>query len=708
MKNRRSIFYLAVFIFLFVNHSAHAMPSFQEVKDSYNKSDAVLLDRHGKVIHKLRVDSKGRRLDWTGLKDISPALIKAVIYSEDRRFYEHHGVDWKAIGSTVIENIFSKTSRGASTITMQLVSILGKNLKPKGSKRTLWQKWKQINAAKEMEALWTKDEILEAYFNLITYRGELQGVSASSRGIFDKEPSGLDESEALILASLIPSPNASIEEIVKRACLFSNSNKSHVKCEDIKILAQNSLTGPYYIRQRTALAPHVAYILLKGGKESVVSTLDGSLQRFAADALRQHLMAVRKQNVNEGALLVVENKTGDILAYVGSAGNESSAPYVDGIKAKRQAGSTLKPFLYATAIEKRILTPGSILNDSPLDIPTTLGIYKPENYENDFKGMVSVRTALASSLNIPAVRTLSLIGVDTFVQRLRELGFGHLETDDHYGFSIALGSADVSLYELVNAYRTLANKGVWSELRLTFEKREKRHKRIFSEGTVFLITGILSDREARSSTFSLENPLSTRFWSAVKTGTSKDMRDNWCIGYSEKYTVGVWVGNFSGEPMWNVTGITGAAPVWLEIMNYLHHNKPSMSPRSPEGVIAKKINFQDGIEQGRNEWFRKGTEPIDPSTGETPVIQNTTNINHHITYPPEGTIIAIDPDIPEGQQVIFFEAQAQNKKFSWLLNNEKIGEFDTAISWSPKQGRHILSLVDEQDRVADSIEFEVR
>lgn len=143
-------------------------------------------------------------------------------------------------------------------------------------------------------------------------------------------------------------------------------------------------------------------------------------------------------------------------------------------------------------------------------------------------------------------------------------------------------------------------------------------------------------------------------------------------------------------------------------MNYLHHNKPSITPQPPEGVIAKKINFQDGIESGRDEWFIKGTEPMDQITGETPVIQNKTNVSHRITYPPEGTIVAIDPDIPEGQQVIFFEAQAQNKKFSWVLNNEKIGEFDTAISWSPRQGRYILSLVDEQDRIADSVEFEVR
>lgn len=700
--------FLFFIIITFINVSpAHALPSFQEVKDSYKKSEAVLLDRHGKAIHELRVDSKGRRLDWVNLRDISPVLINAVILSEDKRFHKHNGVDWKSVGSTVIENLLRETPRGASTITMQLVSILDKKLKPRGSKRTLSQKLKQMKDAMELEKTWSKDEILVAYLNLITFRGELQGISSASRGIFDKDTSGLNEAESLILASLIRSPNASIEDIAKRACLLSNSIRSQSKCEDIKTLAQKRLSRPYTVRQRITLAPHVAYTLLKNGKESIVSTIDGELQRFATEILRHHLMAVRKQNVSDGAVLVVENKTGDILAYIGNIGEGSSAPYVDGIKAKRQAGSTLKPFLYIIAFEKKILTPASILNDSPLDIPTALGIYKPENYENDFKGMISVRTALASSLNIPAVKVLSLIGVETFVQRLRGLGFSHLETDDHYGFSIALGSADVSLYELVNGYRTQANKGMWSEMSLTFEKGKGNHKRIFSEEAVFLITSILSDREARSATFSLENPLSTRFWSAVKTGTSKDMRDNWCIGYSQKYTVGVWVGNFSGEPMWNVTGVTGAAPVWLEVMNYLHHNNPGVTPKPPAGVIVKKIRFQENIESERDEWFIKGTEPIYLMTGETPVLRNTIPVMPHITYPPDGIIIAIDPDIPEERQMVFFEAETSNINFGWILNNEKIGNMNT-IPWTPKQGRYRLSLVDERNRIADSVEFEVR
>ena len=705
---------LSIIAFLIIASSAHALPSFQEVKNSYEKSDAVLLDRHGEVIHELRVDSKKRSLDWVSIKDVSPALINAVIHSEDRKFYEHSGVDWKAVSSAVIKNLFTKTQRGASTITMQLVTILDKKLKSKSSKKTLSQKWDQMRAAKGIEEIWTKEEIMEAYLNLVTFRGELQGISAASRGLFDKEPSGLDESGSFILASLVRSPNASVDNVCKRACVLSKSIKSHSHCEDIKILAQKTLSGGYLIRQKIALAPHAAYQLFKKSPQypfakeriTVVSTLDGELQRFADEVLKYQITALKSQNVNDGVVLVVENKTGDVLAYVGGTG-EINSRFIDGIHAKRQAGSTLKPFLYAIAFEKQILTPASILDDSPLDIPTARGIYKPENYENDFKGRVSARTALASSLNIPAVRTLSLVGVDIFVQRLKQLGFKKLKADDYYGLSLALGSADVSLWDMVNAYRTLANNGIWNELRVTFEKSKNDNRQVFSQETAFLVSNILSDREARSTTFGLENPLSTRFWSAVKTGTSKDMRDNWCIGYSQKYTVGVWVGNFTGKAMWNVSGVTGAAPVWLEIMNYLHHNGHSNPVLPPAGVIAKEIKFQNNIEHARLEWFIQGTEPINIITDDESLLTKSEE-NPHIIYPANGTIIALDPDIPTKNQFLFFEARTDNKKFDWVLNNEKIGDSNAIVLWKPKRGKYLLSMMNNQNNIVDSVTFEVR
>ena len=695
-----------VIVLLMTGGYAHALPSFEDVKKSYKKSDAVLLDRHGKVIHELRVDAKGRRLEWTSLKDSSPALIRAVLHTEDKRFYEHRGVDWKAAGAAALKNVFSGTQRGASTITMQLAAMLDNELRPKARKRSVGQKWDQMKAAQELEGTWKKDEILDAYLNLVTFRGELQGIASASRGLFEKDASGLGEQEALILASLIRSPNASPDAVAERACLLSVSMDQKTLCDDLKALAAKTLVGPYCLKQRTGLAPHVAHKLLKTGMTSAVSTLDTGLQRFASDTLRYHLAAVRKQNVHDGAVLVADNRTGDILAYVANSGDLSSARHVDGIIARRQAGSTLKPFLYGLAFDRKVLRPTSVLIDSPLDVPTAFGVYRPENYDNDFKGPVQARDALASSLNVPAVKTLSLVGVGAFVNRLREIGFSQLEPEEHYGFSIALGSADVTLYELVNAYRTLANRGVWSELKIAPVKTTLKKRRVYSEEAVFLVSDILSDREARSLTFSLENPLATKFWTAVKTGTSKDMRDNWCIGYSERYTVGVWVGNFNGDPMWSVSGVTGAAPVWHEVMSYLHAKEMSRPLKMPQGMIIQARNEVMSDVQ-KKELFIQGTEPVSLQP-ETTAQTETSLSMQRIVYPAQGMIIAMDPDIPEDQQRVFFEADASGDLLRWRLNSTEIGRASEIISWKPVPGTYTISLIDAQDAIIDSVCFHVK
>lgn len=689
-----------IIIFLFSN-SAYAVPGFQDVKNSYKKSEVYLLDRHGEIIHEMRMDNTVRRLDWTELKDISPSMIKAVIHSEDKNFYEHSGVDWKALGLTFIRNIFSDKTRGASTITMQLVSILDKRLKPKKIKRTISQKIEQIKSALELEKTWTKQQILEAYLNLVYFRGEIQGIFAAAQGIFQKSPSGLTDLESIILASLIPAPNSSITDVAKRACLLSESLKYNISCEEIRNLTNVVLSRPYFIKPSTALAPQVARKLLTEGK-NVTTTIDRRIQSFATEVLKHHLSLLKAQNVNDGAVLVVDNDTGEILAYVANSGELSTARHVDGIMAKRQAGSTLKPFLYELALEKRIITSASLIEDSPLNIPTERGIYVPKNYDNEYRGFVSVRTALASSINIPAVKVLMLVGVDNFATRLKQLGFEDIKDGEYYGESMALGTVDVSLYELVNAYRTLANRGRWSKLVIIPGKRTKSYRQVMEEESTFIVSDIISDREARSETFSFENPISTRFWTAVKTGTSKDMRDNWCIGFSRKYTVGVWVGNFYGGPMWNVSGVSGAAPVWLEIMNYLHRNIPSDIPKPPLGVVAKKITFKERIEPERVEWFIKGTE-MDSS-----VVLQSYSEKPQIVYPADGTTIAIDPDIPEDNQIVIFQFKPQSNNYEWVLNNERTGIKDSTFLWKPEKGVHRVGIINNENLTVDSVVFIVK
>jgi penicillin-binding protein 1C len=701
---RRRFFYILIFLLL-LGGEANGLPTYEEVRQSYVKSDSLLLDRHGEVLYELRTDKVRRRLEWTSLMNISPVLKVAVVKAEDKRFYEHPGFDYRSIGAGILQGLTSESLRGASTITMQLASLLDKEIQPKKERKSIWQKGKQIITAWEIEKSWTKEEILEAYLNLVTFRGELQGIAVASRGLFQKDPHGLDQAESLILASLIRSPNASFAELIKRVSHLNKAVGWQAGEEEIHLKVRQLFLGPNLIRPRENLAPHVARRLLKKKPHGapVVSTLDYKTQRFVLDQLVHHLHPLKAQNVKDGAILVVENQTGNVLAYVSYSGAPLSSRFVDGVQAKRQAGSTLKPFLYGLAFDQRILTPASLLDDSPLDIAVLSGIYQPKNYDFQFRGVITSRIALASSLNVPAVKTLSLVGIESFLNKLRQMGMKNLkESGDFYGPSLALGSADISLWELTNGYRTLANEGVWSELGLLYQENGTVQKeRVFSREASFLISDILSDREARSFTFDLENPLSTRFWTAVKTGTSKDMRDNWCIGYSGKYTVGVWTGNFSGEPMWNVSGVTGAAPLWVEVMNFLHRNDPNIKKAVPLGLVRREIKFPPDVAPPREEWFIRGTEPNSEN-------QNIGQVNSRIIYPPSGTVIALDPDIPAELQRISFISETSGNEFRWVLNGTPIGEAGKTIPWSLKAGKYFLAIADGDGKILDKVYFDVR
>ena len=621
-----------------------------------------------------------RSLEWTSLKDVSPPLLKAVVTSEDKRFFSHRGIDAIALAWGGLKSGLGVGRRGASTITMQVAAFTDKTARPEGASRTVAQKWRQIRLAWAIERSWSKEQILEAYLNLVSFRGELKGIAAASRGLFQKSPSGLNLTESLILASLIRSPNAQAGFVTRRAVRLAAAMNEPVNPGALASAVDGALGKAYSIAQSVSLAPFPARYLLKGGPGDVRSTIDGRLQSFVRALLADHLASVKGQNVRDGAVLVADNRSGEILAYVANSGVLSSAACIDGIRARRQPGSTMKPFLYALALEKRIITAASLLSDTPLDIPTERGIYRPDNYDHGFKGLVSARTALASSLNIPAVRVLMMAGPDGFVKKLKELGFSNIRDADYYGYSLALGTLDVDLYEMVNAYRTLANKGVWGELTLVPGGARRNVRRVFSPEAAFIVNSILSDREARSVTFGFENPLACPFWSAVKTGTSKDMRDNWCLGFSREYTVGVWVGNFSGSPMWDVSGVTGAAPLWNEVMTYLHEREKSPAPSPPPGVISRQYLADDGAAT-KKEWFIAGTQPVAVET------ERAENDPSRILYPPPEVVIAIDPDIPEGHQKIFFEASGRSRNLHWLLNGIEAGKGPTC-GWTP-EGRGI-------------------
>jgi len=682
--------------------AAADMPSFEEVKGNWTSTEGVLLDRHGVPIHELRVVEHGRRLAWTQLKDVSPAALATIIRAEDKRFYRHQGVDWLAMSDAALDTLLFSKPRGASTISMQVAAQLDMTLRAGGHKRTVSQKWEQIAAARELEKVWTKRQILEAYLNLSAFRGELQGVGAASRALFGKDPSGLDEPESLLLAVLLRGPNAKPDGVAKRACQLAGNMKLKVRCAQLQALALATLPPLPNIEPRFALAPHVARELLSSARPRVQATLDAELQAYATELLQQQLAALADSHVADGAALIVDNRSGEVLAYVGNTGRSASAVYVDGVRAPRQAGSTLKPFLYEMAIARRLITAASLVDDSPVNLITPSGLYVPQNYDRDFKGLTSVRTALSSSLNVPAVRTLMLVGADAFVERLQRLRFDDITHDgDYYGFSLALGSAEVSLWQLTNAYRALANGGRWSAL--TLERASgSTEMPLLDPASAWIVANMLSDPLARSVTFGLENALVSRQWAAVKTGTSKDMRDNWCVGFTDRYTIGVWVGNFDGSPMRDVSGVTGAAPVWLELVEFLHRQSASNSPPKPEAVVPQQVEFEDGIETAREEFFVAGTEV------SLIAAKPAATARAAIAYPGNGTIIAIDPDMPAAVQRVRFVAAPQIAGQRWQLDGERVGTPDAAVFWAPRPGRHELILVDSGGAEIDRVQFEVR
>ena len=686
---------------------AAVLPGFDQVRSAHVSSEARLLDRNGELLAEVRMDPRQRRLDWVAIEHFSPALKAALIASEDKRFYEHAGVDWQAFAGAMWDNLRrgleGKRPRGASTISMQLVGILDDALRLKGSARTLGQKWDQALEARELEKSWSKAQILEAYLNLVTFRGELVGIGAAARGLFGKQPDGLDARESAILTALLRGPNAAPQIVGQRACAVASQVRQGAACSPIRDLAVASLSGRYRI-DAVNLAPHVARKLLRNAGTAEWSTLDANIQRNAIDALQRQLTELVGRKVEDGAVLVLDNATGDILAYVGSSGDISGAAEVDGVIALRQAGSTLKPFLYELALEKRWLTAASVLDDSPVNLATPGGLYVPQNYDRDFKGPVSLRNALGSSLNIPAVRTLVLTGVEAFYERLHALGFDSLtEPGDHYGYALALGSADVTLLALTNAFRTLANGGEWGGTRLREDDPVPTRKRVMRRDATFIINDILADRAARALTFGLDNPLATRVWSAVKTGTSKDMRDNWCVGATSRYTVGVWVGNFSGSPMRDVSGITGAAPVWRDIVHFLHGDVPSMAPKPPQGVTSRLVRFEPPLEPPRREWFVAGTE-VEVVAAKV----EASEPSPRITYPAEGTVFALDPDIPAARQRIVFAARGGASGLRWELDGVRLEAEGGQAPWQPAAGRHRLVLLDVQGKEVDAVSFEVR
>ncbi|MDD0838458.1 penicillin-binding protein 1C [Curvibacter sp. HBC61] len=724
---------------------AQALPSFEEVRRAHRPSDTQLLDRHGELLQTVRTDPSVRRGEWLTLDRVSPALRLALLLSEDRRFYEHSGVDWQAVSAAAWGNLWRQRTRGASTLTMQLAGLLDGDWRAGPGGRTVVQKVGQTVAAQWLERRWQKDQILEAYLNLVPFRGELVGLEALSQTLFGKAAHGLDEREAAIAVALLRAPNAGLPVVARRACGVLGATQRHANpqapapdCQALDLLAGAALQRPALEPSR-GWAPHFARLALRqqpgggAGLAHLRTPLWAPVQRVAVQSLQRQLRELAGRQVEDGAVVVLDNASGEVLAWVGSSGALSRASEVDAVLAPRQPGSTLKPFLYAQALAEQRLTAASLIDDSAAQLPTASGLYIPQNYDHRFKGWVSVRTALAASLNVPAVRTLTQVTPDAFHRQLVRLGLPLRESGDYFGYSLALGSAELPLLHLSNAYRALANGGRFSEVRLQLPEAAATAAArpgpvVLDPRAAWLVGDILSDAQARSRTFGSDSVLGTRFWTAVKTGTSKDMRDNWAVGWSARYTVGVWVGNARGQAMHEVSGTSGAAPVWAEVMGFLHAQLPSRAPPPPPGLVSTEVRFAlperaqaagQWPEASRREWFLQGTEQNLMAVTEA-VSPVTGRLSARIAEPPAGTVVALDPDIPPQHQRLLFRASSlppgagqdsaaarASAGLQWRLDGRVVAR-GGAWHWLPWPGRHRVQLSDARGQLLHEITLEVR
>jgi penicillin-binding protein 1C len=589
------------------------------------------------------------------LSAVSPHFLATIVTVEDARFAQHRGVDPFALVRAAAQvAAHGRIVSGGSTITMQLARLRY------GLPRTLWGKLREIVLALRIEAGTPKDRILEAYVNALPMGSNLVGVEAGARTYFGVPAGDLDWAQAAMLAALPNDPVAldpyahpAALERRRRAILTYLAARGVIGAGQARAALDEQLA---LVPRREGIgdAPQLLFRLAASapsGVERVRTTIDRDLQRYIENAAQEVVAALGDRSVHDAAAIVIDNATGDVLAYLGSPDyfDARDLGRNDGVTALRQPGSTLKPFLYELAFERRTIRPATILEDVPTAyaIPGAR-IYAPADYSGQFEGPVRPRIALADSLNVPAVRTLSAVGVATFQSRLRALGFAHLDKPaDYYGLGLTLGSGEVTLEELARAYATVARGG--RPLRLRYRDTDPPaaagRLRIGDEATWELVTDMLADAHARARAFGVASLLRLPFPSAVKTGTSSDFRDTWTVGFTRDYTVAVWVGNFDGAPMQRISGVTGAAPLWNRIMLHLAETREPGPFAPPRGFARRAICATTGAlpdpscESVVSEWLDagdrralRGAPPRSPALGiESP--------RDGARYLPGGTIL---------------------------------------------------------------------
>lgn len=687
----------------------------------------VVLDANGGVLQ--RDGKDGFRIPVT-LDQVAPAAVDATIAAEDQRFEEHPGVDPVAVMRAV--RSFDSNPSGASTITQQLARRL--YLRDDSEPRVL-RKLRESVIALQLEAHQSKDEILQAYLNEVYYGRGAYGIEAAARVYFGVSARNLDVAQAAMLAGIpqlpgaydpLDQPGAARERqryVLSRMAAtgkIERSMASAAMAEEVRILPA----------VEPAIAPHfVAYALdelftrrpdLRDKQGLVIeTTLDAGLQQAAERAVQIRLEDVKEKGAGNAAVVAIEPSTGGIVAMVGSA------DFFDGAKAgqvnmaiqPRQPGSALKPFLYAAALEHGF-TAASELLDVPTPFQTPTGIYTPGNYDRKFHGPVSLRVALASSFNVPAVRTLDQLGIDALLEMANRFGLRTLTDAEAYGLSLTLGGGDVRLIDLTNAYGALGNGGQLVQPfavtrvrdntgKVVYERSEAAAVRVLSPQNAYILSDILSDADARTPGFGEVTPLQLSFPAAVKTGTTTGFKDNWTVGYTPELAVGVWVGNTDDRAMENISGVSGAAPIWRDVMETAAEHTAMTWPAPPEGIARAEVCAPTGLRPGpacaspAQEWFVAGTQPTrteqyyvrdndgrlllnPPAEARAWAIQAGVALaddgagkegdSVYVVQPAPGALLFVSPELDQQQLLLRASPPASAERVSFVIDGATVGQ----------------------------------
>ena len=586
-----------------------------------------IYDRRGELIQVTAIKGGGRR-EFTPIAKIPKAVQKSFIIQEDKRFYFHHGVDWISLFRAALQNKkAAKIVSGASTISMQLAKSLSKD-----NSVTIRRKLKNIFNAYRIEAKLSKKKILELYLNSIYFGANSYGITSAARSYYGCELDQLNSGQILVLS------------IIPRNPSYYNPVEHKEHFEFISDSAASAIEDAKYFKYPYKLPHFVNFIIpLQNNKYELHTTLDLEISESAQNLLLEALKEAASSRITNGALLLLDNSDGSIISWIGNGDffDNMHSGQIDGVLVKNQPGSSMKPFLYALAIEKGLLEPSSVLADVPSEFGNEK-LYIPENFNNRFNGPVRTRIALASSLNIPAVATLNKVGVSTYLEKLYELGFDSLKINDtglKADLGLALGAGEVSLYELVPAFSIFVRDGYY--LPLSYLQNEKREpelnttnsRQLYSADTARIISSILSDKGARALGFGYTQTFQTSYPSIFKTGTSNQYQNIIALGATKNYTIGVWMGNFSGN---TVIGKTGASlPAWVA-RNLLDQLEESDSPfPEPEHYHTERICSLSGLKAGPNCRATVNEYVKDGSNLPACNWHKESNGNIQTVYPPE-------------------------------------------------------------------------